>query len=135
MLLSNFKVSATDRELRTVLTGLCNNDTTKRKAEKLFRQPDQAAAAYQQRIVEIDYASEAWVDCYGDEIHDSPEMCEDKPQGFMWSCCEESSESPGCLRGAHKQGGEKRARSSPLRPTRGSASKRARFVHSPQRED
>jgi hypothetical protein len=27
----------------------------------------------------------------------------DNPDGFMWSCCEKGLDSPGCVRGAHKQ--------------------------------
>jgi hypothetical protein len=27
----------------------------------------------------------------------------DNPDGFMWSCCEEGLDSPGCVTGAHKQ--------------------------------
>ena len=43
------------------------------------------------------------MDCYGDEIHDSEEMRQDNPDGSMWSCCEKGLDSPGCVRGAHKQ--------------------------------
>jgi hypothetical protein len=78
--------------------------------------------------LEIDYESEAWVDCYGDEIHDSEEMRRDNPEGFSWDCCGETADAPGCTSGPHKHGGAKRARSSPSPLTGGSATKRTMCV-------
>ncbi|KAK4096150.1 hypothetical protein N658DRAFT_481132 [Parathielavia hyrcaniae] len=84
---------------------------------------------YHPGIVEIDYESEAWADHYGDEVHDSESMREDNPEGLIWTCCEESLEAPRCTRSAHRQGGAKRASSSPMKPT---GNKRARYVPSPR---
>jgi len=75
----------------------------------------------------IDHESEAWDDHYGDEIHDSEDMREDNPEGFMWSCCEKAIDDPGCARGAHKMGGAKKT-AAPARGGGEGSNKRARCV-------
>ncbi|AEO67918.1 uncharacterized protein THITE_2117094 [Thermothielavioides terrestris NRRL 8126] len=152
--------SATDHEVRTVLAGLCADRRVRESAGELFDRLERASKHYaadalyicincRQAYVEalnaaggcryhpghlvLDPDSDAWVDCYGDEIRDDEDMRRDNPDGFEWSCCGKSGSEPGCTRASHKQGGAKRARTGGAHPqpvprgqSDGGSAKRAR---------
>ncbi|KAK4152401.1 hypothetical protein C8A00DRAFT_16291 [Chaetomidium leptoderma] len=120
-----------DRKLAVPTLDICLN------CKQAYNEAQNAANAchYHSGIIEINHDSEAWVDCWGDEIHDSEEMREDLPEGFMWSCCEKDMDAPGCMRGSHKQGRVKRPRTTTaatVQPAGESATKRTRCVASGQ---
>jgi hypothetical protein len=55
--------------------------------------------------VEVDYEADAWIDHeVGDHgPYDTEQNRKDRPEGFMWSCCEETpGETEGCETGPHK---------------------------------
>ena len=91
--------------------------------------PDASADGLDLGILEIDYESGAWVDCYGDEIHDSKVMRRDNPDGFMWDYCEGNAAAPGCAFGQHKKpSSTKRARLAvPKQDSSDGRAKRAKF--------
>lgn len=60
--------------------------------------------------LEVDWQSDAWADhderCHG-PIEDMRDQC---PEGFTWSCCDESGVELGCKVGRHEANWTKRAR-------------------------
>ncbi|KAL2017188.1 hypothetical protein VTK56DRAFT_2508 [Thermocarpiscus australiensis] len=131
-----------DQVVRTVLAGLCADDSISWKAAKLFVRIARASTTSRKRKLPprevficlrcqqayseaenasdaclyhpgdllLDYESEAWVGCVGDEVRDDEDARRDNPEGFPWTCCEKSGCERGCTRDWHQQGGSKRAR-------------------------
>jgi hypothetical protein len=60
---------------------------------------------------------EAWVDCDPEMIYDSPDMREENPEGFMWTCCDAAWDTVGCKASLHQQGGAKPVPPSSSLPT------------------
>ncbi|KAJ5025211.1 hypothetical protein J3E72DRAFT_386423 [Bipolaris maydis] len=62
--------------------------------------------------LEPDYENDFWADhdedCHG--IIDTPEMREDYPEGFMWTCCNKLGDAPGCKQTRHHPNRAKRVR-------------------------
>lgn len=55
--------------------------------------------------MEVDYDNDTWAD-HEENVHgtiDSKEKREECPQGFIWDCCEEPGDEPGCVVGPHRQ--------------------------------
>ncbi|KAM0547045.1 hypothetical protein ACHAPJ_010588 [Fusarium lateritium] len=54
--------------------------------------------------LDVDDSNDFWADhdedCHG--VIDTPEMREEMPDGFAWSCCGELGGSKGCTRGKHE---------------------------------
>ena len=57
--------------------------------------------------LELDYESDFWADePEGYEV-DTPEMREESPDGFVWTCCEKLGSEPGCQLGRHESNPER----------------------------
>ncbi|KAH6623691.1 hypothetical protein F5144DRAFT_369706 [Chaetomium tenue] len=103
---------------------ICSN--CKEAYSEVQNAPD--ACHYHPGTVVINHDNdEAWVDCDPEQIFDDPEMREENPEGFMWTCCDEAFDAVGCKLGFHQQRGVKTPTAAPVLPTDGEReNKRAR---------
>ncbi|KAK3292006.1 uncharacterized protein B0H64DRAFT_468909 [Chaetomium fimeti] len=136
--------NATDHELRTVLSGLCADEATRKEAMEMFSRLEKLkggdqppttlhiclnckasysagqntsdACRYHPGVVDINHESEAWEDCDPWQIYDDDEMREEHPEGFMWTCCYKPLDTAGCKPAFHQQGGAKAPAASPSLP-------------------
>ncbi|PNP56209.1 hypothetical protein THARTR1_03734 [Trichoderma harzianum] len=69
-----------------------------------FDPSDSKNCVYHDGELEVYEDDDFWADhdedCHG--IIDSDEMREEFPEGFKWSCCNETGEAKGCQRGRHQ---------------------------------
>ncbi|KAB5575650.1 hypothetical protein GE09DRAFT_599761 [Coniochaeta sp. 2T2.1] len=76
-----------------------------RQCGKHFSETDNCAIScwYHPGYLDVDDQADTWCDFYdGDGDWDTPEMKEDRPDGFKWDCCGTQGDGDaGCKRGPH----------------------------------
>lgn len=62
--------------------------------------------------LEVDDENDFWAD-HDEDCHgtiDTPEMREEYPEGFFWTCCDKLGTDEGCTRGRHRAAADTRVR-------------------------
>ncbi|CZT19199.1 uncharacterized protein RCC_05045 [Ramularia collo-cygni] len=73
------------------------------KEEYSVESNDKGSCVYHDGNKEVNYKSDMWID-HDDDCHGDPDSFADDPNyadGFRWGCCEQNSETEGCVVSRH----------------------------------